>query len=693
VGKGDDAASRPEPVSPAALAWLLLPAALVVAVPLVLLLAPPLGALLFPDRGVHYWLGEPSVRKPSIQAGYPLAAACVVAYAVAIVLVARRRPALPRRTRRIAVTTVQLIGFALLVACWIAQRHLTSLGDRRVYFTTATVVAAALLTGLALAALARRDRVAAGARRLPRPSSRTVAVTCALLAVLATVVWALSGVYTDHGIVAAPDALFLAAWFFDETTAVLNGRSPLVNMAAYGYLWPYLAALPVGIFRGTYLAYTTTMMVLTSAALLALYWTLARVTRRALFALVLYLPVLATTFFVELGTQAARYSPGTYYGMFPLRYAGPFLLVLLTTLHLGRERRRRTTVLLFAVAGLVLLNNLDFGLAALLGTLAALALAQRPLERRGLTRLALDAGLGVLAALALVSALTLAREGSLPHLDLLTRYGKYFVVGGQGNLALPGLGLHLVIALTFVAALATAAVRAASDEQDVVLTGALGWTGVFGLGACAYYFAYRSHPLVLINLFPAWALALALLVVVVERTASLGRCVGLPAVVVLFGFALTACSIAQVPTPWSQVRRIEGKLAAGQRSYMPPDAFRGAAAARLIAAQTRRGEPVVVFSPVGHRIARAAGVVDVSPYPGLGQMPAREQLAETLDMLAAERGDKVFLMEPWGQDQLAAFFVRGFRLIQHWHLRNWPVRQLLEYQRVAAPLGSGAETG
>jgi hypothetical protein len=683
MAKGDDAASRPEPVSPATLAWLLLPVAALVAAPLVLLLAPPLGDLLFPDRGVHYWAGNPVVRKPSIQAGYPLAAACVVVYAVAIVVVARRRPALPPRIRRLVVAAVQMLGFALIVACWIAQRRVTSLGTRRVYFTTATVVVAALLTGLAVAGLMRRDRVAALTRGLPRPSARAVAVACAGIALLATGVWALSGVYTDHGLVAAPDALFLGAWFFDETTAVLDGRSPLVNMAAYGYLWPYVAAVSLRVSGGTYLAYTATMMALTGAALLALYWTLARVTRRALFALVLYLPVLAMAFFVELGTPASRYSPGTYYGMFPLRYAGPFLLVLLTTLHVGGARRRRTTVLLFAAAGLVLINNLDFGAASLLGTFAALALAQRPLERPALRRLALDAGLGVLAALALVSALTLIRTGSLPQLGLLTRYGRYFVVGGQGNLALPGLGLHVAIALTFVAALAVASVRAASDERDVVLTGALAWTGVFGLGACAYYYAYRSHPLVLINLFPAWALALALLVVVVERASSAGRRVGLPALVVLFGFALAACSVAQMPTPWSQVRRIEGRLAAGQRSYLPADAFRGDAVARFVAARARPGERVVVFSPVGHRIARTAGVTDVSPYPGLGQMPAREQLFETLDMLKQEGGDKLFLAEPWSEELPGILTVRGFRPVGQWRVRNWPIGQLVEYQRIA----------
>jgi hypothetical protein len=684
LGKGDDAASRPEPVSPAALAWLLLPVALAVAVPLVRLLAPPLGSLLFPEPGLHYWAGEPSLRKPAIQAGYPLAVACALAYAVAILLVARRRPALSRRVRRAGVATVQLLGLGLLIACWIAQRHVTSLGTRRVYFTTATVLVTALLTGLAVAALVRRDRIAAWARGLPRPSPRALAVTSAGMALLATCVWVLSGVYSDHSLVAAPDALFLGAWFFDETVAVLNGRSPLVNMAAYGYLWPYLAAIPVGVLGGTYLAYTATMMALAGASLLALYWTLARVTRRAPFALALYLPILAMAFFLELGTLASRYSPGTYYGMFPLRYAGPFLLVLATTLYLGGELRRRTTVLLFAAAGLVALNNLDFGAAALLGTLTALALTRRPLDRRALTRLAADAALGVAAALALVSALTLLRDGTLPHLELLTRYGRYFVIGGQGNLALPGLGLHVAIALTFVGALAAAAARAAAGERDVVLTGALAWAGVFGLAACAYYFAYRSHPLVLIGLFPAWALALALLVVLVEQSASSGRRIGLPAVVVLFAFALAACSLAQVPTPWSQVRRLEGKLEAGQRSYFPAGAFRGDAVSRVIAARTRDGERVVVFSPIGHRIARQAGVVDVSPYPGLGQMPAQEQLFETLDMLEDEGGEKLFLAEPWSEELPGILAARGFRPVGQWRVRNWPLEQLVEYRRVAS---------
>jgi len=455
-------------------------------------------------------------------------------------------------------------------------------------------------------------------------------------------------------------------------------------MAAYGSLWPYAVAIPLRTFGLTYLTYTVTMASLTAAALLALFATLVRVTRRAAFALALYLPILGVSFWLLHGTLTARYAPGTYYGMFPLRYAGPALLALLTAVYVGRAPRpRASTALLFAAAGLVALNNLDFGVPAAGATVGAVAIGTRPWTRRALARLAGDAGLGLLAALAAVSLLTLVRAGTLPHLGLLLRYGHYFVVGGTGNVPLAPLGLHVAITLTFLAALATAVVGGVARERDVVLDGMLAWSGLFGLGAGIYYYAYRSHPYVLVNLFPIWAFALALLIVAIVREAIAGRRrVGLPALAVLFAFALVASSLAQAPAPWDQVRRIRAQLPPPAKPWFPSEGFRGSAVRRIVAERTRPHERILLLSPMGHRIAEEVGVVNVAPYPGLGQMPAREQLGESLRMLRDEGGDAVFVSDRTPPEADEYLRRRGFTRVGVWTgLHGWPVSFLEEYRR------------
>ncbi|HEX5145972.1 MAG TPA: hypothetical protein VFV85_03035, partial [Conexibacter sp.] len=406
-------AARTAPVEAADLGWILLLPALALAAALIALLAPLGGRLLLPDPGYHYWMTT-GVRKPSVDVGYAIAVVLAIAYAVAIVGLKgalRLRPVV----RRALVALVQLGGLALVVACWRAQRGLATSEGAKLYFTPATLLAAAAAALLVCAAVRLRDRLPHGealrtlARRL---DARAVAWACLAVALLATVVWLLPALHTDRS---TPSGnAYLSALFLDEAAAVVDGRSPLVNMVAYGNLWPYLVALPLRAFGMTYAVYTATMASITLLALLAVYDLLRRVARSAPLALGLYLPVLATGFFVEQWIATERYDPGTYFGMFPLRYAGPYLLAWLTARQLGRPADGRWSLrLLFALAGLVALNNVDFGGAALVATAAALLVVRRPRERAQLGRLALDALAGLAGALALVTLLTLARDGSL----------------------------------------------------------------------------------------------------------------------------------------------------------------------------------------------------------------------------------------------------------------------------------------
>jgi hypothetical protein len=664
------------PVSAADVGWILLLPAVAAAAAVIALLAP-LGGRLFPDPAYHYWT-ERGVRKPEVHAGYLLFVLLAVAYAGAIVKLARLR--MDPLARRVLVALAQALGVAFVLACWLGQREISTDGGK-VYFTPATLVAAAAMAGAAGLVIQHRDRLRDPLARLSRADPGLVRYACLGGAALATVVWVLPAVHSEGA--PAAGITYLNSLFFDEAMAVLNGRHPLVDMVAYGSVWPYVAAVPLAAFGGEYAAYSVTMAVLTGIALLAVYGVLRRVARHDVLALVLYLPVLASGFFLEQDMGDELYHAGTYYGMFPLRYAGPYLLAWLTARHIQRQTASRWSPrLLFAAAGLVALNNVDFGASALAATALAIAVSRRAGNRRALARLAADLGIGLLMALALVSAVTLARAGSLPHLDLLLRYGRVFVNGGYGNLPLPGLGVHLVVSATFVAAGAVAAVRVARAEQDDLLGAMLAWCATFGLGASVYYYAYRSHPDVLISLFSIWSLTLALLVVAVVRAASSPRrWPSAPSLAVLFGFALAACSIAQVPGPGEQLRRIFRDGPSANPWTMPAGSFREAAVTRIVAERTRAGEPVVILSPVGHRVAHDAGVVNVSPYTGFEQMPAREQLDETLGVLEREGGSKVFVAETEPPGLARRLGQLGFDPVVVWtELYAWPEATVSVYR-------------
>ena len=657
--RGGSRADAAEPVSPGDVAWLLAAPCAALTALAVAALASPLGAILFARPDVHYWNPSVAVRKPGTQAAYLLVAAAAVAYGAAIAGLGRRPIRMRRGVRRAILGATEAAVLAFVLACWLRPSHPAVVPATHQYFNRSTVIASALLTAAVAAAVRWRGRIrrAELVARLGRIArSRRASAVCVIVAVLATVVWLLPALYSDAGIDKGPDELLVNAYVFDEASAVLDHRSPLVNMATYASLWPYVTALPLRAFGGTYLAFTASMATITGLCLLAVYDVLRRAVRSAALGLALYLPCLATGFFTQEGTSTARYDPGNYFGMFPLRYAGPYFLACLTARHIDlQQRRSRGCALLFVVAGLSAVNNLDFGLAALAATAVALLACKPP--GRDWRPLARDAAVGLGCALALVCALTLLRAGSLPDPGLLTRYGRVFVVGGFGNVDLSGIGLHMIVTLTFVAAIATAGARAAGGHRDV-LTGMLAWSGVFGFGANAYFYLYRSVPEVLLNVFSIWSVALALLLVATLRAGSGGRRIALPGLMALFGFGLAVCSLPQLPPPGAQLRRIRAD--AGTKPFSIPTLR------RVIARETSRGERVVVLAPVGHRVARDAGVVDVAPYTGFSQMPAREQLDETLAILEREHGRKVFVAARPFFNAGAALARHGFQLRRTW---------------------------
>lgn len=642
-------------LDPTDAAWLAMAPVAAIVIAAVVLLGPPLGGLLLPGPAARFLPGAlEGVRpEPTEQARYLIALTAPLALAGLTLLLAHRAPRALAARSGVLARASEAVAVALVAACLLAQRlqpAQNSNGEARsvVYFTAASIaVALAIAAGLTAAARSARVRARFGAWMRETRGRRIAAL---LIAAGATALALLPAINTDASIAQAYEAVVWHLEFtYDETVAVLDGRSPLGDFTAqYAALWPYPLAAGTSLLGDSLLAFTALMAALTGATLLALFDVLRRVTRSSLAALALFGPLLATFGFRLHGPAVNRFSLVNYFGVQPLRTAGPFLLAWLLARHLDGGRPRRVWPL-FLMGGLVVLNNTDFGLAALAATIAALVwTSPRPMRVR---RTSVEALGGLLAAYALVAALLLARTRSLPELGRLVRYAHIYAAEGFSMLPIrPLFGVALALFGTHVAAIGVATVRALRANPDRLLTGLLTWSGVFGLGAGAYYVGHSLSEL-LIYMLPMWALTVTLLTVAVLTQAPARPRPA--AVACLVAFGLLVCSLAQLPAPWQQLRRIA--------SHNPP-AFAHPLGQELVAARTHAGEHVLIMAPLGHRIARDLRLDNVAPYSDSRSILTLEQLDESLAALRGAGGTKVFVDAEYAWPGLTDALARTRRL-------------------------------
>jgi hypothetical protein len=637
---------------------------------IVVLLGPPFGRALFEPTGAeHIWPTFYVLRgvrpEPTEHARYVLALLGPLLVLGAVRLLRGRE--LPIAVPTVARAVAQLALLAFVVGCVVAQREYvyevayTSRrgGPRTIYFTLPTLVVAALFAvalALVLARTSVTERIVATMRETPR--RRMLALVLAALVVGA---YLLSAFNTDATINIANEALWdHTAFYIDEAFSILNGQAPLVDFhAQYGHLWAYVAAGGMTLLGASLGTYTAIMLAGTAATMAAVFATLRRLLGgSSLLTLALFGPFVATSFFMKAGPPDNRYSPASLFSLFPMRYAGPYVLLWLLVRRLDRGSARRSLPLL-ALAGLVVINNPEFGAPAVAATLVVLAWSLPDRSVRGLARLGLEALAGGAIAVVLVSILTLAVGGGLPHFGMLLEFPRIFGSEGFGLLPMPSVGFHLVVYVTFVAAIVVGAVRGVAGEERA-LNVALAWVGVFGLGVGAY-FTGRSHPHVLIDLFSVWSYALTLLAIVATRAIVRrpGRRPQLAELLVLAGIGAMACSLAQIPTPWSQLERI--------RRTQPHDVRVVTVIGAAIKEKTRPGEAVAVLARPGHQISEEIGIVDVTPYANIDSMMTEQQWRTMIHALERAGGNKLFVQEETlFQEHIDWLAARGYRPYVEW---------------------------
>jgi hypothetical protein len=629
------------------------------------LLGPPLSRLLYPANLPFTLLPNLDARPEPVEGTrYLLSLTAPVLLIAAVALAARRLP-LPARLARPGALAVQALAAALVLVCFVKQREA---GWQLAFFEPWQLLAAAPIAAV-LALAARHGRLD------PRPGERRARRVAMLVAAVAiTGVWFLPFLNTDRSIWWSGE-LYNSAFQYDETFAVLNGLTPLVSFTpAYGSILPYAIASWMLLAGKTLFAYTIAMWALSVVAMTALYDALRRATRNAAAALALYLPVMAFSFF---GAVREVHNPAPIFQVMPLRNVGPCVLAWLLARTL--DRRPASTWGLFLAAGLVALNNPEFGVAALAGVVAAVLFTAAARGWRLLARLAVQAAAGLLGAYALLAVLTLVRSGALPDPLATLRFSRVYTLGGVGLDPLPHvIGLPLVIYLTYAAALGVATLRTLGDAPNRVLTGLLVWSATYGFLTGTYFMA-ESRPNGIPTTFLPWALTLALLALVAVRRVAAGpdRLPGLAVVAALLGFGLIASFVLDPPAsirPWTQVARIQHEpdlwwLPGAIENNAPYVASSDPTEERFIRSRPGagraflpRGAAIAFFWSSGHVIADEYGYRDVVPFNGESLFTV-EQLEDTLRRLRAARGSVVLMPLIVARRAYARLVAHGFEAL------------------------------
>ncbi|MDQ3723752.1 MAG: hypothetical protein M3376_12000 [Actinomycetota bacterium] len=564
----------------------------------------------------------------------------LVAVAAALVLplliaLAASRASVRQRFPASAALPMQLGVVGLVVAAWVAdpralERFLPATRDIWLVGAAALLIAGGLL----------RHRIAGWTQ----VSGHTWESASGLIALLATTILCLAGLYHDDDVVTSIAATgYHLPFTFSEVYAVAGGHTPLVDWTPqYTVLLPYLLAPFLDLRSYSIGSFTAAMVIMSTGALMMGYGALRLLTGRPLRALALYLPVLCVGLVPVFRVDDQAHTIATYFGVMPLRYAAPLacLLAVAAFARFGSGRRREWG-LLGLLAGAVMLNNFEFGLPAAVATILAAALCDmqshtRNAWRRTVLRASGWLTIGMILAVAGVVSLTLIRSGQLPDFGQLVYFSRQFATAGFFMLPIDTVfGLPGIILLTFVTAIALGATPVllgdrAPDARSRVRTAVLVHTGVFGLGVYAYWVG-RSADAVLAATFLVWAFALAALAfegLRFARAFSATRRSGAPlyalavsmfVVVGLAGFREATYGFDQL----GRSMKHNGEI---------PIATQGAVVSftrTCIAAGTNVG----MFVPFGLRVADAANVRDRFPYNHPGSVVTQEQVDHAFDVL------------------------------------------------------------
>lgn len=243
-----------------------------------------------------------------------------------------------------------------------------------------------------------------------------------------------------------------ATYTLDEVASVASGHFPLIDyVSQYTNLLAYPIAPIIRLFPGAVVGVTLGWLVLLQLACVVIAISMVgwQSGRRAAGLAAVIVPALL---FAE---GAPGNTPAGYFGATPMRLIIPVCLFALAAILIARDSRlrRRSPVwgllLVGFVGGLAVLNNPDFGSAALIAVLVMLLCVGRSWADRG-------RGVGVALAGALLPFVIYtgasAAAGTPARWSDWLLYQRLFGADGFMNVPMPVLGWHVAAAVLFIAA-------------------------------------------------------------------------------------------------------------------------------------------------------------------------------------------------------------------------------------------------
>ena len=296
-------------------------------------------------------------------------------------------------------------------------------------------------------------RASAALRESPRRRMAVIA-----LAALFGLLWLLSAFNTDGRRAREPSVGDNIAFWTDEAFSLLGGHAPLVDFhAQYGHLWAYVAAGGLTLFGATLAVYAPSCSPEPRARSPRCSRPSAAWRAAGPLALVLFVPFTATSFYMEVGPLGNRYGPANLFSLSRSATAAPTCCCGSSCAGCSAARReRRRAVRRWRASSRSTTSS--SGCRRSGRHLLALAAAEDRSPRR-CARLGAAALAGVAIALALVSRADARVAGSLPHLGMLLDFPRIYGTEGFGLLPMPSIGFHLVVYVTFAAAIVVAVVR------------------------------------------------------------------------------------------------------------------------------------------------------------------------------------------------------------------------------------------
>lgn len=491
-------------------------------------------------------------------------------------------------------------------------------------------------------------------------------------AALATALLCMAGLNFGRNLAtASPHAIYHFPFFFSETYSVVGGLTPLVDFvpsysSVLPYLWaPFLSLRPMSI--GMYTLVNTGTAVI---ALLLGYAALRLLTGRPLRALALYLPVLALSLLPvpvpHAGADGKVITVATYFAVMPMRYAGPLACLAAVALSASRPSRR-LLLLAGVIGGLTCINNFEFGVPAVfaLGVATLAATYTRGEPRGDVARRALTLLIGATAALVCFALLTLVRSGQLPSPATYVFFSRQFAVAGVSMIPYGAVvAFSGIVFLTFIAATALGLAPAflgtrRTDSSGRIETAVLSFTGIFGMGAFAY-FVGRSDPSVLTAVLCAWGFALAAITVTALRWITTSK-----------GISRTASPLALMAIG---IFAVTGVAALDQSGYglKQPGRLTSATAAATVNGDiqfardcVRPGTSSMVFLPYGLQVAQAAQLNDHFPFNSPDSVISQAQVDSMRDALD-EQHVRAFLTRTVPLEIKSMLRSNGFILRAKW---------------------------